>query len=213
MNILIFGAAGKMGQLLTQEALSRGHKVTAVVRDPAKFKTSLPNLKVVPGDATDLANIAKIAPGNEVAISAIGPSGGPEGDPSVLIQAAKALPDGLKAAGVPRLLIVGGAASLEVSPGKLLLDTPDFPKEWKGVATAARDALNEYRKADIDWVYFSPAAFFSPGKRTGNFRLGKDQLLTDAHGQSKLSYEDMAIAILDEAEHPQHHRERITVAY
>jgi hypothetical protein len=116
-------------------------------------------------------------------------------------------------AGVPRLLIVGGAGSLEVEPGVQLLDTPQFPREWKGIAIAHRDALEIYRQSDIDWTYFSPAIFIEPGERTGKYRVGGDEVLMDSKGQSRISAEDYAVAMLDEVEKPKLHRRRVTIAY
>ncbi|MGZ8281375.1 MAG: NAD(P)-dependent oxidoreductase, partial [Allosphingosinicella sp.] len=120
----------------------------------------------------------------------------------------------VKAAGGPRLLVVGGAASLEVAPGKALLDTPDFPEFIKPEATPARAALDRLRnESEVDWTFLSPSVFFGPGERTGKFRLGTDQLLSDAEGKSHISYEDYAIALLDEIEQPCHRRARFTVGY
>jgi uncharacterized protein len=142
---------------------------------------------------------------------------GPRGDETAqtIVDAAHALIAGLKTAGVRRLVVVGGAGSLEVASGVHLVDTPEFPAAWKGVALAHRDALSVYRAeaGDLDWTYVNPAAFIAPGERTGTFRLGGDRLMTDAHGQSRVSAEDFAIALLDEVEHPRHVRQRFTVAY
>lgn len=128
--------------------------------------------------------------------------------PAPLIQA-------VRASGLPRLISVGGAGSLEVSPGMRLLDTPDFPSAWKPVASAARDALQVYRTeaGDIDWVNVSPAAFIQPGERTGRYRTGTDQFVVDERGESRISAEDFAVAILDEVEQPKFHRTRFTAAY
>jgi putative NADH-flavin reductase len=108
---------------------------------------------------------------------------------------------------------VGGGGSLEVAPGLQLVDTPEFPDAWKLVALAARDALGRYRQADLDWTYFSPPAVIEPGTRTGHYRVGTDQLMTDAHGRSRISAEDFAAAMIDELEQAKHLRRRITVAY
>ncbi|HLZ57791.1 MAG TPA: NAD(P)H-binding protein, partial [Ktedonosporobacter sp.] len=110
-------------------------------------------------------------------------------------------------------IVVGGAGSLEVAPGLHLVDTPDFPAAWKPTALAHRDALEVYRKANLDWTYVSPAALIAPGERTGTYRTGTDKLLTDEKGESRISAEDYAIAILDEVEHPHFIRRRFTVAY
>jgi hypothetical protein len=121
---------------------------------------------------------------------------------------------GAKKSGVKRFLVVGGAGSLEIAPGSALIDQPNFPPVAKAEASAGRDFLNTLKtERELDWTYLSPAAFFSPGERTGKFRIGKDQLLTGADGQSKISMEDYAIALADEIEHPQHSRQRFTVGY
>jgi len=120
----------------------------------------------------------------------------------------------VKASRVPRLVVVGGAGSLEVAPGVALVDTPNFPAEYKSEALAARAFLQVLRReADLNWTYLSPSAFFCPGPRTGKFRVGGDQLLVDASGQSHVSMEDYAIALVDELEKPRHLRQRFTVGY
>ena len=126
---------------------------------------------------------------------------------------AETLTDAVKQAGVQRLLIVGGAGSLEVAPGLQLANSPTFPEAWKPIATAHIEALEVYLKADLNWTYFSPAAMFQPGERTGTFRIGSDQLLVDEKGESRISTEDYAIAMLDEVEKPRFIRKRFTIAY
>jgi len=128
-------------------------------------------------------------------------------DPAALIAA-------VQSAGVKRLLVVGGAASLEVAPGKALLDTPDFPPAYRPEATAGLKFLKALRnEKTLDWTFLSPSAEFAPGERTGKFRLGDDRLLVDANGKSHISMEDFAIALVDELEHPKHIRRRFTVGY
>jgi uncharacterized protein len=126
---------------------------------------------------------------------------------------ARSLIEGVGKAGVKRLIVVGGAGSLEVAPGVRLVDTPQFPAGWKGIALSHADSLPIYRKAALDWTYVSPAAFIEPGQRTGKYRTGGDQLLTDAKGESRISAEDFAVAVVDELEQKRHVRKRITVAY
>ena len=121
--------------------------------------------------------------------------------------------DGLAQARVDRLVVVGGAGSLEVAPGVQLVDTPEFPAAWKGIALAHRDALAVYRGAALDWTYISPAALIGPGERTGQYRTGTDQLLTDKEGESRISVEDFAVAFVDEIENQRFARQRMTVAY
>ncbi|MBV9506382.1 MAG: NAD(P)-dependent oxidoreductase [Acidobacteriia bacterium] len=207
MKIAIFGASGTIGQRILKEALSRGHQVTAVTRG----STKVDGVPSVPGDVLDAASVAQAVKGTDVVINSVGPR--PGDDPEMVPRAAHALIEGVKQAGVKRLLIVGGAGSLEVAPGVQLVDTPEFPQAWKGIANAHRDALAVYRKADLDWTYFSPAIFIQPGERTGRYRLGGDEVLKDDKGDSKISAEDYAIALLDEVENPKLGRKRVTVAY
>jgi putative NADH-flavin reductase len=164
----------------------------------------LPGLEVKTGDATDAAQLAPLLVGQDAVISA---SNFTSSDPKALITA-------VKQAGVGRLLVVGGAGSLEAAPGQALADTPDFPDAYKPEAAAGQAFLDVLRsEQDLDWTFLSPSAEFAPGVRTGKFRLGGDQLLVDAQGKSGISMEDFAIALVDELETPQHSRQRFTVGY
>jgi putative NADH-flavin reductase len=211
MKLLVFGASGLLGYRLVTEALDRGHDVTAVARNAGGLDDRGGRVRTASADATDRYSVAAVAPGHEVVISAVTQHRAPE----MLVDAARGLLDGLAAAGVPRLISVGGAGSLEVAPGKRLVDTPDFHEEWKPEALAAADALEVFRQADapVEWSFISPGALLAPGERTGRYRLGGDQLLVDEDGRSHISMEDFAIAILDEAESPKHSRQRFTAAY
>ena len=209
-EIALFGSTGMIGQRILNEALRRGHKVTAIVRDASRAPLNAPNLSVKTGDVLKPEAVALAARGNEVVVSAYGPG---NGDPQQFVTAAKALLEGVGAIQPARLIVVGGAGSLEVAPGLQLVDTPDFPPAWKKAASAARDALNVYRTAPFDWTYVSPPMFIQPGTRSGKYRAGKDQLVKDANGESRISAEDYAVAIVDEIEKPQHLRERFTVGY
>jgi putative NADH-flavin reductase len=216
MKVVLYGATGMIGSRILKELLSRGHKVTAVVRDPSKLKAQ-DNLAIEKGDMLDADNIAKLAWGAEVIVSSYAPPVGPQGpDPTKvnqLVDAARALVAGTRRAGSPRLIMVGGAGSLEVSPGLQIVDAPTFPDAYKPVALAHRDALYELRKADINWTYFSPAMMIQPGERTGKFRLGKDALVSDAKGNSSISAEDYAVALVDEVEQGRHTKQRFTIGY
>lgn len=216
-NIALFGSTGMIGQRILNEALSRGHKVTAIARDPSKIFDKRPNLSVKAGDVLKPESAA--AAGHDVIVSAYGPR---NGEPQQLVTAARSLIEGVAAASQKagksiRLIVVGGAASLEIAPGKILLDSPNFPPAWKAIASAARDALEVYRteagKAGVNWTYFSPAAFIQPGERTGKYRTGTDQLVADAKGESRISAEDYAVALLDEIEKPKFTGRRFTAAY
>lgn len=209
MEIVLFGATGMIGSRVLQELVRRGHRITAVVRDPAKLA---PHENVIwsSGDIFDSAGVADASRGADAVVSAYGP--GSEA-PELLVKAMVSLIQGVEASAVRRLLVVGGAGSLEVAPGVQLVDTPDFPPAWKGIALAHRDALGLLRNSKLDWTSLSPAANIHPGERTGRFRVGADQLLTDDNGRSEISAEDFAIALADELERPTHIRRRFTVAW
>jgi uncharacterized protein len=208
MNVVLYGASGMIGSRILQELLRRGHTVTAVVRNPGEITAT--GAKVVKGDVTDQASVAATAKGAEAAISAYAP---PLSQPETIVAAARTLLAGLNKAGVKRLIFVGGAGSLEVAPGVQLLESPQFPADWKGIALAHREVLPILKASDLDWSYFSPAAYIQPGERTGKFRLGGTKLVTDAKGESRISAEDYAIALVDELEHPKHLRQQFTLAY
>jgi putative NADH-flavin reductase len=211
MKIVLYGASGMIGSRILAEALARRHEVVAVVRNPDKIAAQ-PNLTIVSGDATDAASIAATAAGADVAISAYSPGS----DNSLLTTNAYALLEGVARAGVPRLIVVGGAGSLEVAPGQLLVDSPDFPAVYHARATEQAKALDIFRASDassLTWTFVSPPAMIAPGVRTGSYRVGTDSLLVAADGKSHISAEDYAIALLDEAESPKHPNRRFTVGY
>jgi putative NADH-flavin reductase len=216
MKIALFGASGVIGQRILAEALRRGHNVTALVRDPAKLTVHDPKLRAAAANVTDAAGVAAAVRGHDAVVSAVGPrhDGGSDTN-GIFADAAHALIAGLNQAGVKRLLVLGGAGTLEVAPGVRVVDTPEFPAAWKGNALGQADALNILRTegGGLDWTYISPAAMIAPGERTGTYRIGGDQILTDAQGESHISAEDYAVALLDELETPAHVKQRITVAY
>lgn len=211
MHIALIGASGFIGSSLREEALARGHRVLALVTDPSKIDPT-PNLEVARVDVLDTGALAAALRGADLVISAF--SGHAQADVrGYYLQGVRSIVAAAKRAGL-RLLMVGGAGSLEVAPGRQLVDSPEFPAEWKGSAEGARDALQLLRgESTLDWTMLSPAALISPGPRTGAFRLGGDQLLVDSDGQSRISTGDYAAAMLDEAETPKHARRRFTVAY
>ncbi len=203
MKIAIVGATGNVGTRLVKEALSRGHQVTAIARDVSRAPAGK-NLSAVSVDAADPKKLAAALKGHDAVISSLKFRGT---KPETLIEA-------VRGSGVKRYLVVGGAASLEIAPGKALLDSPDFPPQYFEEASAGRAFLQVLRKvSDLDWTFLSPSVLFIAGERTGKFRLGKDSLLTGADGKSWISYEDYSIALLDEIEKPQHIRSRFTVGY
>ncbi|MBC2779120.1 NAD(P)-dependent oxidoreductase [Parasphingopyxis marina] len=203
MKIALIGATGNVGQRVIDEALSRGHEVTALARSADKLDPR-EGLKPLAFDLTEEESAPAAIAGHDCAVLSVRFNGL---DFEQVLRV-------IRNSGVPRVLIVGGAASLEAEPGKQLIDQPGFPDEIKTEAEPARQALNRlYEVKDIDWTFLSPSVFFGPGERTGKFRLGKDALLTAEDGKSHISYEDYAVALLDEIEKPQHSRERFTVGY
>jgi putative NADH-flavin reductase len=216
MKLVVFGATGNVGQRVAAEALRRGHEVTGVVRDPDAVQSPDPRVRLVKGDATNAESVAQVARGADAVVSAISPRPNARGLPAPSLQEnARALTKGLRAADVRRVLYVGGASSLEVAPGKALADMPDFPEAYRDEAREGREALDVFRNEakGLDWSYLSPAAEIAPGKRTGKYRTTDDQLLVDDKGRSFISFEDYAVAVIDELEKPQHVAKRFGVAY
>lgn len=202
MKIAIVGATGNAGQRLVNEAVKRGHQVSGISRHAAG-QAPRDDVAWVSADINDPADMASKVAGHDAAILSM-PFNGLDFD-KVLATA--------KAAGV-RLLVVGGAASLEAAPGVVLIDTPDFPDFIKPEAEPARQALNRLKAGvDFEWTFLSPSMMFGPGERTGKFRLGKDLLLTADDGKSSISYEDFAVAMIDEIEKPKNVNARFTVGY
>jgi hypothetical protein len=216
VKIVLFGATGNVGRRIAAEALRRGHDVVGVVRDPAAVSSPDPRITLVQGDATDADSIARIVRGSDAVVSAISPRPNPRGLPQPsLPDNARALIAGLRKAGVRRVLYVGGASTLEIAPGRQLLDEPDFPQAYKAEALEGREALGIWRSeaAGLDWTFLSPAIEIGPGERTGKYRTTDETILFDAHGKSFISFEDYAVAVLDELERPQHVGRRFGVAY
>ncbi|MFI9323053.1 NAD(P)-dependent oxidoreductase [Kitasatospora aureofaciens] len=212
MRITVFGATGNVGRRVVTEALARGHQVTAVVRNPAKPLGLPSTVTVEVGDASNPEDVARISAGQDLVITATRPAPGLEHE---LAAATRGLLAGLAGTGV-RLLAVGGAGSLVVpgTDGTILVDSPGFPDEIRPIALACGEQLDLYRADEkVDWTYLSPAAMLEPGERTGRFRIGRDELLVDAEGNSAISMEDLAVVLLDEAEQPAHRRARFTAGY
>ncbi len=216
MKIVVFGATGNIGRRIVKEALSRGHEVTGVVRDPAAVETPDPRVRLVKADATRAGDVARAVKGADAVVSAISPRPNARGLPAPSLQAnARALIEGLRSAKVKRVLYVGGASSLEVAPGQALADQPDFPEIYKAEAREGREALAVWRNEakGLDWTYLSPAVEIGPGQRTGKYRTTDDKVLFDPAGKSFISFDDYAVAVLDELERPGHIGRRFGVAY
>jgi putative NADH-flavin reductase len=203
MKLAVIGATGNAGSRIVTELLNRGHQVLGIARHPETGQPRV-GLTLAHGDVKDEAGLAKLFTGQDAAIHSV----------RFLDTDAQSAIGAAKRSGIKRFLVVGGAGSLEVAPGSALVDTPHFPPAYKPEAASGRDFLNVLKaERDLDWTFLSPSVVFSPGERTGVFRLGQDQVLTGTDGQSRISMEDYAIALADEIERPQHRRQRFTVGY
>ncbi len=214
-SIVLIGASGFVGSAILNEALNRGIQVTAVVRNPENVKTTNANLTVVKADVSSADKVAEIVKGADAVISAYNPGWT---NPNIYDETLKVYPQilaGVKKAGIKRLLIVGGAGTLFVAPGVRVVDSGAIPAEiMGGVKSLGEFYLNTLmNEKEIDWTFFSPAGSLEPGERTGKYRLGKDDLILNDKGESKISVQDYAKAMVDELENPQHHQERFTIGY
>lgn len=200
MKVALIGASGNAGQRLAAELTSRGYAVTGIVRSAG---ATVDGVTMLQADANDTAALAEAIAGHDAVILA---GRFVSTDPHAII-------DAVKRAGVPRLLVVGGAGTLEVSPGKQLIDTGLIPEGFMPEVSGGRAFLEALKASDIDWTFLSPAALFGPGERTGHYRLGGDALMRDEKGESRISYEDLAKALVDELKTPAHSRQRFSIAY
>lgn len=213
MNVALLGATGFVGAALLKEALDRGHTVTAISRNPAKLGK---RNGLIPraGDVYDPASLAALIQGNDAVISAFNPGWK---DPNLYadqVRGTTSIISAVKMASIKRVLWVGGAGGLTIKPGLRVVDSPDMPEWVRPGSLATINALEQLRQEpELEWTFLAPSAEMAPGERTGKFRLGGDQLLVDSDGQSKISVEDFAVAMIDEMEHPDHLRERFTVGY
>ncbi|MFK0282987.1 NAD(P)-dependent oxidoreductase [Streptomyces sp. NPDC090499] len=214
-KIALFGATGTIGARILDEALRRGHLVTAVVRDPAKLTRNDPELTVVTGDVLDPESVTEVAEGQDVVVSAVGGGDGP-GHIATIRPGVESLVTGIRSLGepAPRLVLVGGAGSLRTPDGTLVWDAEGLPEFLLQIMHAHGDALNFCRTvSDVRWTSLSPAATIEPGERTGVYRIAKEDLIIAEDGSSRISAEDYAVALLDEIEQPRHTGERFTVGY
>lgn len=212
MKVALIGATGPVGRRILDELVARDHQVLAIVRDVSKVPAH-PDVTAVSADVDDPSGLAAVLAGADAVISAIRFL---KTDPEKLVGA-------VRKSGVKRYIVVGGAASLFVPGTKTkLLDSGRIPEEYLPEPTAGSIFLEYlYGVDDLDWTFLSPSGMFSndeqfgtkPGGRTGKFRLGKDELLVSETGESEISYEDYAVALVDELERPQHVRQRFTAGY
>ncbi|HLP06474.1 MAG TPA: NAD(P)-dependent oxidoreductase [Paludibacter sp.] len=214
-KIGLIGASGFVGTALLNESLNRGHAVVAIVRHPEKIPVANPNLEIRQGDVMVPGTVEDLVAGTDVVISAYNPGWTNPEIAAHTTKAYKLIVEEVKRAHVPRLLIVGGAGSLFVSAETRVMDTDSIPESYLPTVKALADVLYGLQKHEkiLDWVFFSPAGTIVPGERTGKFRLGKDDLIVDSKGESKISVEDYAVAMLNEVENPKHHCERFTIGY
>ncbi|MER7457564.1 NAD(P)H-binding protein [Micromonospora sp. NPDC126480] len=211
-NIVVFGAGGTAGSRVVTEAFNRGHRVTAAVRRPEATSYLPAGVRVVTGDATSERSVRELAPEADALVVAIG-----GGERELWLDAARAIVGALRdVPDAPRVIHLGGGATLLTPKGTRYLDEPDFPHEYRDAALGQADALDHYRSSadGVRWTYVSPPPLeFHPGERTGHYRTGGDQPVTDHEGRSVLTYEDLAVAVVDEIENPRHENARFAVAY
>ncbi len=217
MKIALIGASGLVGTAVLNEALNRGHEVTAIVRQPEKIKTQNDKLIIVKADATTIDQTVPLLQHHDVVVSTYNAGWTNPNLFNDFLQGSRSIQQAVKQAGVKRYLVVLGAGSLYIQPGVQLVDTPQFPEAYKPGATAARDYLNELKdETELDWTALSPAIEFNPGtphERRGTYRTNTNNPVFDAQGKSTISSEDLAVAILDELENPKFIKQRFTVAY
>jgi putative NADH-flavin reductase len=209
MNVVVYGATGQSGSEIVKELLSRGHRVTGVARHIDRLK-EVAGITAKADDLSKVDGIVATIQGSDAVVSAYAP---PQDNTDALIDVTKRQIEAVKKAGGSRLLVVGGAGLLEVAPGVTLIQSGHLPAQYMGIAMSHEKALGVLRASDINWTYLSPAAYFIPGERTGKFRLGTKELVSDANGESKISFADYAIAMVNEIEKPAHERASFSVGY
>jgi putative NADH-flavin reductase len=207
MKVVLYGATGNSGQRILKELTNRGHSVTAVARDTSKIPSTV---KAVKDDLSSVEAIAGIIAGADVVVSAYAP---PAQDTDALVEITEREIAAVKKAGNARLIVVGGAGLLEVAPGTTLIASGYLPEAYLPIAKSHEKAFNILKASDINWTYFSPAAYFEPGERTGNFRLGTTSLIANEKGDSRISFEDYAVALVDEIDTPAHERGQLSIGY
>jgi len=210
MNVVVYGATGNSGSEITKELVKRGHKVTGIARDVARLEGAA-GVTAKMDDLSNVDAIAAIIKGADVVVSAYQP---PPNNTDALIDVTKRQIEAVKKAAVPRLIVVGGAGQLEVAPGVTLIKSGHLPQEYMPIAVSHEKAAEALKASSgINWTYIAPAAFFIPGERTGKYRTGTNNLITDEKGDSKITFADYAIALVDEIEKPKHERQLFSVGY
>ena len=214
-KIVLIGASGFVGSAILKESLDRGHKVTAVVRHPEMISTMHKNLIVKQGDVSHYETVSELCKNSDAVISAYNPGWKNPDIAEETTRVYRVILKGVRKSEVKRFLVVGGAGSLFLSPGIRLMDAGVMPEFILPAVKALADfyLVDLAAEKSIDWVFFSPAGNLQPGNRTGNFRLGKDDLIVDEAGESIISVQDYAVAMIDELEKTAHHRERFTIGY
>jgi hypothetical protein len=213
VKVALIGATGFVGSALLEEALHRGHEVTAIVRHPGKLAPR-ERLVAIGVDVNDTERLAASIRGREALISAFNPGWKNPNLYDDQVRGTASIIAAVKKGGVPRVLWVGGAGGLETGSGARVVDDRGFPDWVRPGSLATIEALEQLRREpQLDWTFLSPAAEMQSGTRTGKFRLGGDRLVVDANGQSRISVEDFAVAMIDELERPTHSRQRFTLAY
>jgi uncharacterized protein len=207
MNVVLYGATGNSGQRILKELTNRGHQVTAVARDTSKIPSTI---KAVKDDLSSIETIASIIAGADVVVSAYAP---PQENTDALLGVTERQIAAVKKAGTARLIVVGGAGLLEVAPGVTLIASGYLPEAYLPIAKSHEKALGILKASDINWTYFSPAGYFEAGERTGKFRLGTTNLIANEKGDSRISFEDYAVALVDEIETPAHERGQLSIGY
>jgi uncharacterized protein len=207
MKVVLYGATGNSGQRILKELTSRGHQVTAVARDTSKIPSTV---KAVKDDLSNVDATAAIIAGADVVVSAYAP---PQDNTDALIGVTERQIAAVKKAGKARLIVVGGAGLLEVAPGVTLIASGYLPEAYMPIAKSHEKAFGVLKASNINWTYFSPAGFFEAGERTGKYRLGTTKLISNEKGDSRISYEDYAVALVDEIEKPAHERGQLTIGY
>lgn len=207
MKIVLYGATGNSGQRILEELTQRGHEVTAVARNISKLASTV---KAVKDDLSNADTIASVIADADVVVSAYAP---PHDNTDALIGVTERQVAAVKKAGVPRLIVVGGAGLLEVAPGVTLIASGYLPEAYLPIAKSHDKALSVLKGSDVNWTYFSPAGYFEPGQRTGKYRLGTTNLIANEKGDSRISFEDYALALADEIEKPAHERGQLSIGY